>query len=643
MGALLSKCKCLFANESQATTELDDPAVASGQEKTSKRKDTESHKPEAWLYNTSLMETLNSFRHQGLFVDFSITVDGKDFPVHKNVLAASCKFFRDLFKVSVVVIRYELFNVDPSAVEDVLNFLYTGKCRLNHQKAEAVLRIADILVIRDLREALEKYLYFTKDNSACGVTFIQEFFISRKESILKAIMEFWLQGLFCDLRLITSSGRVVPVHKNILATVSCYFQGLLRSDMKEVLENNVHIGIVDEAVVNELLNFIYSGEITITFENVKSLLHASDYLLIEELRIAILAFLKSSSILSNFWLLFELVKSFSCLPEIKSDILQMICSDYWQISQSEEFLEVTEEDMELFLSNDDIVSSETQMLESLIRWYKYSKAQRKGSLKNLLRLIHMSSIPDFYLKFLAEKEGIDGLHSYSGHQLKAESLLDDLKRTAHFYHLAIFGFTRDPDCPGNQLCYWLPFAGPWSYITSSYSFAPATPLVFTGDALYLQMCQYNPKLVCFRNPLSFRFFSQDGNFSPCPPTLTESTSTGTQDSTAVVLDGYIYFIGGILDNEVCNSVQRYNVLKQSWKPMSNMQERRYYHSAVSYRNTYIYVFGGIKGIGCINRIYKTTVERYDPQQDSWSYVASMLQPRRNGLACVYGEDRKSVV
>lgn len=64
--------------------------------------------------------------------------------------------------------------------------------------------------------------------------------------------------------------------------------------MKEVQEHDVHLEIIDDAIVNELLNFIYSGEIIITFDNVKSLLHALDYLLFEELRETIIFFLKSS-------------------------------------------------------------------------------------------------------------------------------------------------------------------------------------------------------------------------------------------------------------------------------------------------------------------------------------------------------------
>lgn len=88
------------------------------------------------------METLSSFRHQKLHVDFSLTVDGKDFLVHKNVLAVSYKFFRDLFQVSPAVVHYELINVD--GIEDILNFLHTGKYRLSH--------ISDVLILQDLKE-----------------------------------------------------------------------------------------------------------------------------------------------------------------------------------------------------------------------------------------------------------------------------------------------------------------------------------------------------------------------------------------------------------------------------------------------------------------------------------------------------------
>ena len=330
----------------------------------------ELEKAEIDRYSISLAETLNSVRHQELFVNFKIAVSGEDFPVHKNVLAASCKFFRDLLKVSGDATRYELTNVEPTAVEDVLNFLYTGKCRLQgQQKAESALGIANCLGIQDLQEPLERYISLAKEISASETMDIhEEFFMCRQESIMKAVMEFWVEGLFCDLTLTTNCGRAVPVHKNVLAAVSCYFQGLFRSDMKEVREDNVDLSTVDETVVNEILHYIYRGENSITFHNIRNLLQATDYLLIEHLRTTIVAFLEGFSTVSNFWFVIDLLKSFNCLNEINTDILQLTRNNFWEITQAEEFLQITEEDLEYCLSNDDVMSSEVQMLKSLIRW-----------------------------------------------------------------------------------------------------------------------------------------------------------------------------------------------------------------------------------------------------------------------------------
>lgn len=135
---------------------------------------------------------------------------------------------------------------------------------------------------------------------------------------------------------------------------------------------------------------------------------------------------------------------------------------------------------------DDITTSEAQMLEALIRWYKYSRNQREEPFKRLLYLIHMSSIPDLYLKFLSEKEDIEGLASYTGHRLRAEVPLDEIKKTAHFYNLALFGTTGDDN--NSFVCYWLPLAGPWSFI-SSIQQSTAT------------RCSQEPISLCRRNSL----------------------------------------------------------------------------------------------------------------------------------------------
>lgn len=632
MGGFVSKCKCrsnsgisdFNDNHREDSSEsLPSPKDEAYGAELQSQEHVKKKNLEKDFYSITVAETLNSFRLQHQWTDFTIGINGNHFPVHKNVLAASCEFFMEFFNACEDDF-YELTNVKPSALEDVLNFLYLGKCALHEQNVVSVVKVAQLFGLQDLQEASEKYL--SSLEKKCLISHMT--FVSREESILPAIQEFQVQGLFCDVTLTTSGGRVIPVHKNILAAVSGYFQGLFRSEMKEVHEHNVDFGSIDESVVSDLLCFVYSGEISITLDKSKNLLQACEYLLIESFKRKFDTFLKRKLTVSNFWKLFALAKCFNGLSETTNEIFRTVAGHFWEISKSEEFLEITEAELNRFLSNDDITTSEAQMLEVLIRWYKYSRNQREEPFKRLLHLIHMSSIPDLYLKFLAEKEDVVELASYNGHRLRAEVPLDEIKKTAHFYNLALFGATGDYN--NSFACYWLPFAGPWSFI-SSIQQSTATrrnPLVYADGTLYFhnysQLYRFEKIRLSFViHALSLRHFDPMKSYGRLS-TFTEEP-TPVEDPVTVAFSNYIYFIGGGTPSGRVSTVQRFNTDNQSWELVSSMQEVRCRHFAVNYKDSYIYVFGGVD---------TSSVERYDPKENHWSFVASMHQPRCDGQACV---------
>ncbi|XP_078359893.1 kelch-like protein 23 [Oculina patagonica] len=657
MGGLLSKCRCTSAEEQAIPLEAIEPcnveiSVVSEDEydirESESRKTEENNEgvvdSEKASYQLFLLETLNSFRQESLFTDFTIKVDRKDFPVHKNVLAASCGFFKDLLSTndSSQAICHELAKVEPGTMESVLNFLYTGKYKLDQQTAASVLHAAEILGIQDLMDPLGKHMALASNNTASDEvpSKVKTFNSHSQGALLSKLLTFQGEGLFCDLTLTTGSGMVIPVHKNILAAVSCYFKGLVRSEMKEVYESNVDFAVIDEAIIEELLNFIYSGEISITFDNVRSLLQASDYLLIEHLKRRIIEFIRDSSVLSNFWHIYSLVRNFDCLHEIYQEMVNLVCNHFWSIALTNEFLEITDQDVRWFLSNDDIVASEAQMLESLIRWYKHSPQDRKESFKRLLNLIHMGSIPDLYLKKLTADENVNELLSFSGYKLKEDVSEEDVYKSAYFHNIVLFGLThRLHYTHSYNLCFWLPFAGPWSLIAriphNKSMLAYGTPLIYTNSGLYVQVPWNNPKLAFHRNPLTARHFFPNPGVAPTSDI--EPSVPMTFDCAAVTMGRYIYLIGGMSMQEVAEvkTVQRYDVEKQSWASVADMCEPRYELTAVNYKDKCIFVFGGTDGSA--HRECLKSVERYDPQTDRWSYVKSMHQPRSSSFAFVHDE------
>lgn len=659
MGGLLTRCKCTSAAEEQANP-LDpiqpcDIEISLASEEGNDIRQLESRATEENSdgavvsekdsYQLFLLETLNGFRQDRLFTDFTLKVNGKDFPVHKNVLAASCGFFKELFSKNDTsqAICHELAKVEPRTMESILNFLYTGKCKLDQQITAPMLYAAsEIFGIQDLLETLGKHMALASNNTTSDDVHSKVKTLNSKTqgAILSKLLTFQGEGLFCDLTLTTGSGVVIPVHKNILAAVSCYFKGLVRSEMKEVYENNVDFAVIDEASIEELLNFVYSGEICITFENARSLLQASDYLLIERLKRRIIEFVRDSLTLPNFWLIYSLVRSFDCLDEIYQEMLTLVCNHFWSIALSNDFLEITDQDLRWFLSNDDILASEAQMLESLIRWYKHSRQEREECFKRLLNLIHMGTIPDLYLKKLAADEDVNELLAFSGYTLKEDVSVEDVHKAAHFHNVVLFGLThRLHYTHSYNLCYWLPFAGPWSLIAriphNKSMLANGTPLIYTNSGLYVQVPWNNPKLAFHRNPLTARHLFPNSGVAPTCDI--EPSAPMTFDCAAVTMGRYIYLIGGMSMQEVAEvkTVQRYDVEKQAWASVADMCEPRYELTAVNYKDKCIFVFGGTDGSA--HRECLKSVERYDPQEDCWSYVKSMHQPRSSAFAFVHDD------
>ena len=91
------------------------------------------------------------------------------------------------------------------------------------------------------------------------------------------------EGLLCDVFL-TCQYREFKAHKVVLAASCDYFQALFTSPMQEKHGEKVNLE-VPSSVVEELLTFLYTGKTRLCESNVKELLIAADYLMIEELKL----------------------------------------------------------------------------------------------------------------------------------------------------------------------------------------------------------------------------------------------------------------------------------------------------------------------------------------------------------------------
>lgn len=114
------------------------------------------------------------------------------------------------------------------------------------------------------------------------------------------------------------------------------------------------------------------------------------------------------------------------------------------------------------------------------------------------------------------------------------------------------------------------------------------------------------------------------------------------NASAAVLNNYIYVVGGETETEYLKSVEMYNPLADSWLEINSMRVERSGLAAVEVNNE-IYAVGGHNETGVTN-----CVEKYNPLKRSWELVERMLCQRYNfgavaTNACIfivggYGDD-----
>jgi len=97
------------------------------------------------------------------FSDFTFIVKGKEFKVHKNILAEASPYFLTLFTTDVKKSRRnesEINNIEPDIFGYLLDFTYGGDLPENiSQLAKALCEAAHIYCLDDLKKICEQEFY----------------------------------------------------------------------------------------------------------------------------------------------------------------------------------------------------------------------------------------------------------------------------------------------------------------------------------------------------------------------------------------------------------------------------------------------------------------------------------------------------
>ena len=119
---------------------------------------------------------------------------------------------------------------------------------------------------------------------------------------------------FCDVT-VAVKGTEFKAHKVVLAAASPFFLSLLESNMRESNEQVIRIELEEATapVMEDVLKYIYTGNVSVVEESGHNLIATADYLLLPGLKTVACNFLKENVTIENCIFNYYFADKYQCM------------------------------------------------------------------------------------------------------------------------------------------------------------------------------------------------------------------------------------------------------------------------------------------------------------------------------------------
>ena len=487
--------------------------------------------------------------------------------------------------------------------------------------------------------------------------------VIRERSSYPRILEFAnetrIAGEFTDVTVVV--GRIsIPASKVILSCCSEFFLKLFQTQtVKESNDPIVNLTAdIDPYSVKLLVDFIYTGTITINEENVVQLLKASNHLQLDEPKQFCIDFLNEIVSPLNCIAILRAAVHYGIKP-LQERIYKIVSGKLKEFADTNDFKSFTKDDLVSFFSQlDRKLVKETWVYQAIVTWTKHDEENRKMHFPDLLELINFDDFPNEFLRDVVSTESLinDNLvcmtmvmeairkvmHSHLKSAVKSESKIISVGGKESVNQIIeVFNYDDNtksiyPDLPFdikfgraikfNDFVYFLlglkVVRANVDFEFSTFEKVPPMNIrLLFGAALFSDNIVVTGGFSAENSAECFVIQKNEWR-------ILASTNVGKYFNSLVTCNECLYDTGGFDGRNSLSCVERLRGLEEDWELVQPMQMARGNHAAVSC-NGFIYVIGG-----SIEEKSLSSVEKYDPSSNLWVFVKEINIARYRHAACV---------
>lgn len=112
------------------------------------------------FHNTYILKRISRMRLHSVLTDVVLVVEGKEFPAHRNMLAANSDYFMAMFGEHMATAddRVEVKEITAKAMEILLNFIYQGEILITEENVEDVFCGSCLLLLESVSQACCRFI-----------------------------------------------------------------------------------------------------------------------------------------------------------------------------------------------------------------------------------------------------------------------------------------------------------------------------------------------------------------------------------------------------------------------------------------------------------------------------------------------------
>jgi len=370
--------------------------------------------------------------------------------------------------------------------------------------------------------------------------------------------------------LLCSDDTEIPCHRNVLVCSSPYFRAMFCNNFLETNQARVSIKGITSSILSSIIDYVYTGLISITMETVLPLMQAASMLQYGRVFEVCSGFLQEQLSPGNCLSMIRLSEILNC-NSLRSKAKAMAMKSFSDVSSSEDLCELSLPELLGYLEDDTLCADEEQVFETLVAWIHHDPRSRGGAISDLFKKVRLRYIhPTYLFQFIAN----DPL-------IQSSTLCTELIESVRRLMLAL-----DPKSPSDPAVDLKPM---W-----------VEPRRYTCREMLVVVGGRKNNKQTSRDALLFDEETQAWQWLAKLPVRLYKASY-------VCLHSVLYVLGGLTTNAsattaahlVSSAVYTLSLKTNQWRTAEPMLAPRFAHQSVSFLH-FIFVLGGLGSDRCVS-------------------------------------------